>query len=213
MKTIRRLTTSIMSTVSAGLSQIENHEGLVTAAIAEANQATVRAKVQSQRVRNDGLKLRARLIELHNAEQAWKERAVKCAAEDEAKALECVKRLKRSQREIAMLEIQVRQHSETERQLTEDVAQLESRLGNLKIQRNLMRSRESRADAVRAIQSHEVGVLGEIDEIFERWECKVAQYEVESQSSTLASDDLEHEFIQVEEQAELRAELARLTAN
>ena len=210
MKRIKKLTTSILASFDWMVSQVENHEALVTAAIREACEATARAKVQLARVRQDGQNMRRRLVELQENERLWKERALKTAEADEKKALECIRRQKRVLREIGELETQERAHAGLEKQLSEDITKLDEKLSRLRQQRNLLRTRESRAEAVRVLQSEDSSLLTEIDDIFERWESKITQYEIEGESASGAGDSLESEFAETEQEDELRAELQRL---
>ena len=210
MKAMRRLTATIMGSMDWMVSQIENHEALVNAALREANEATARAKVQLARVRQDGEQMRKRLVDLREECDRWEQRARSTAMIDEGRALECLKRLKRGRSDNGILEQQERSHAALERQLSEDVRQLEDRLQKLRQQRNVMRTRESRAEALRAMQGHDSSLLGEIDAIFERWESKVTEYEVGATLHGTECDELARDFDEAESQRELKAELQKL---
>ena len=208
MNTLRRWTTTVVASFDQMLSQIENHEALITSAIRDVQESAGRANAQLARVRRDGTAMRQRIEELRRQHEQWTERAVKTAALDEAKAIECLRRKKKLETDIADLETHEREHARSEKQLTADIAQIGERLAKLKQQRNLMRTRQSRAEAVALLQQEDSHVLGEIDEIFDRWEAKVAQYE--TLPSALATDQLEEEFVSAEEQVNLKAELEAL---
>lgn len=210
MKTIRRWTAGIVSSFDWVISQVENHEALVTSAIQDVQEAGARAKVQLSRVRRDGESLRRRLTELRDGEDLWRQRAVKLAQTDEKRALECVKRAKRHAKEIAELETQEREHAKLEKQLAADLAAIDARLGELNRQKNLMRTRESRAHVLAAIQKNDSNVISEIEGIFERWENKVAEYEILSEAQSSGDDDLATELSAQEEQEELRVALTEM---
>lgn len=210
MKAIKRWTTSITASFDALISQVENHDALVSSAIREMQEAGTRAKVQLSRVKRDGEKLRRRLAELHSSEEQWKERALQCAPLDEQRALECLRRQKRVQREIGELEEQSREHARIERQLSDDMKVVEDKLTKLTQQRNLMRTRQSRAEALRIVREDDSSLLYDIDDIFERWESKVTQYECEGGCGGADNDALEEEFVSQEEEQELRAQLKAL---
>jgi len=212
MRTIKRWSASIAASVDSLVSQIENHDALIGSAIREMQEAGARARVQLGRVKRDGEKLRKRLAELNLADEQWKERAVKSAALDENRALECLRRQKRVQREIAELEELEREHARVERQLTEDMKTVEDKLARLTQQRNVMRTRQSRAEALRLVRDDDAALLSDIDDVFERWEDKVMQYEYEGGCAG-AGDDLENELESEEEEAELRARLQALLNN
>ena len=208
MKTVRRWAASIVASFDSVITQVENHDALVQSAIREVQEAAARAKVQLGRVRHDGQQLRKRMLELREQEELWQARAKESA--DESKALECLKRRKRILVQLASLEEREREHAAIERQLVSDLSSVDERLRSLKEQRNLMRTRQSRAEALSAASGADSATIGEIDEIFERWETKVSEYEIRGSCDVRSSDALEEEFLTSEEESELRAELASL---
>lgn len=105
MNTLRRWTTSIVSSFEAVVGQIENHEALVSSAIEEVERSSARAKVQLNRVKRDGTTMRQRLIELRDEQARWEDRARKTVAVDEKRALECLRRKRRVSKLIADLEV------------------------------------------------------------------------------------------------------------
>jgi len=210
MKTLRRLTTTIVSSFDWMISQVENHDALVDAAIREVQQAGARATVQLKKVRQDGLNMRKRLQDLREAQELWSSRALQTAGVDEKRAIECLRRKKRTELEIASLEEEERQHAKIEKQLGIDLRLVEEKLETLKSQRNLLRTRQSRAEALRAAQGQDSSLIGEIDGILERWESKVGEYEAMTERSRDREDDFTHEFVTAEEESALKEELARL---
>lgn len=212
MSTIRRWTAGLVTSFDSMISQVENHEALVNASIKEVQQAGARAKVQIGRVRTDGQMMRRRLSELKNQEEQWTERALRTAAIDEAKAVQCVKRKKRIEREIAELETQILGHNKLEKQLSSDLALIDDKLTRLRQQRNLLRTRQSRAEALKTLQQDDSGIISEIDDIFERWEIKVAEYEAGAQAPMRGADELEQDFATEEEREELKTALQELVA-
>ena len=80
---------------------------------------------------------------------------------------------------------------------------------DLRQQRNTMRTRQSRAEAFSVAQTELDG--GEIGQIFERWETRVAETEVASGCLIAAvSDSFDEEFLDSEEAASLKLELQAL---
>lgn len=213
MKSLRRFTSGIVASFDWMISQVENHEALINGSIRDVNEAGARAKVHLARVKQDGIKMRTKLSELREAEDAWAERARKSAKLDEKRAIECLKRRKRVQRELADLEVQEREHAKLDKQLTEDLSCVEDRLTQLKQQRNLMRTRQSRAEALGTLRRDDSHIFCEIDDIFDRWEMKVAEYELNSSCTMSSEDDLESEFLSEEEEDELKLVLQELVAD
>lgn len=210
MKTLKRWTTSIAGSFDWLITQVENHEALVNSALREVQETQARAGVRLGRVKADGAAMRKRIEELNSSRQQWQERAIKTAALDEKRALECLRRKIKLEKRIAELEEQEREHARIEKQLSQDLSLIDERAQQLKRQRNLMRTRQSRAEALCAVQGADTGVLGEIDEIFERWEARVAECEIYAHSPGRAEDELEEEFASQEEEQALKQALQEL---
>ena len=208
MNLIRRWTTSIASSFDYVMNQVENHDALVTAAIREMQTSGAKAKVQLERVKRDGERMRLRAQELIDMESAWAERAVRVHEEDKARALECVQRRNQTQRERQVLENQLKEHKRVEEQLIKDLKVIDERIGELKRKKNSYNARQYRAEALKAGQLSELGLIGEIDEIFDRWELKVTQYE----TSFTEADPLEADFKRDEDAQLLALQLEELLA-
>jgi len=209
MKLIKRWTTGLVSRVDWMVSQVENQEALVGSAIKEVRQSLARAKVQLARVRQDGNKLRSRLADEHDAEGQWKERARKAAETDEDRAVECLRRSKRAGRLATELARRLEEHEGVEKQLHQDVRAVEERLSQLMEKRNLLRTRESRATALSTVRGVQAPLNGEVEEVFDRWETRVTEFEIEGDCS-LADDPLLDRVGTEEEEEDLRQELADL---
>ncbi len=210
MKTMKRWTSGIFSRVDWAVSQIENQEALINSALRETRETVARAKVQLARVQQDGKKLRQRLETEEQAISRWRERAVQSAKSDEAQAMECLRRTKHAEQQAEQLQRRVDEHNQVESQLFKDVRNMEEKLNALTEKRNLMRSRQSRAEALSNIQNSCVDSSGELDEIFDRWEIQVTEKELSGECS-IVSDPLEDAFAMDEDDAALRAELKKLT--
>jgi phage shock protein A len=208
MGTIRRMTTSVLSSFDWITKQLENHDALVSAALKDAENAEGRARVQLTRVRRDGESIRRILADLHLSDQLWRTRARECAARDRKRALECASRAKSIAQQIAAYEVRARDHQHLEEHMAEALASIQTRLGALRERRNVMRLRSSQADAARVLDLAPGSALGELDELFERWEERIAAYE--PQSGRELSDAFEESFNKVEEQQALEAELASI---
>ena len=60
MSLIRRISTSITSSVDRAVSRVENHDAIVNAALRDTQQAAARSRVRLERVRKDGRALKTR---------------------------------------------------------------------------------------------------------------------------------------------------------
>jgi len=209
MSLIHRISTSITSTVDRAVSKVENHDAIINAALRDTRHAAARSRVRLERVRKDGNSLRVRYKDLKVASSRWAERARAVAAEDETKALECLRRRRDCDKQVANLKESIAKHDELEARIAEQVKKIEARIGEVSHQRNMMRSRQSVADAMRTINKIEGVSYGEIEDTFDRWEINLGETEIMLGAST-ASDPLDTEFLADEDADELRAELNEL---
>ena len=209
MNVFKRWTSGIVSRVDAMVAKIENHEALINSAIAEFQKNVGRAQVALQSVRRDGDAMKARLEEEERARDDWKRRALDAGNDDE-KAVECLRRSKRARENADALRHRLSAHIQTETALAADLTRLRDGLTELKEQRNLMRTRQSRARAMVAIQDGQGRMRGDIEEILERWEIHVAEHEIEGGCFADPSDPLKEAFEAEEERAALLAELDAL---
>ncbi len=209
MSLIRRISATLTSSVDRAVSRVENHDAIVNAALRDTQQAAARSRVRLERVRKDGRSLKTRHQSLRDAHSRWTERARTVAATDEAKALECLRRRKDCEAQIRNLEESIEKHEELESRIAEQVKKIEARISEVSHQRNMMRSRQSVAEAMRTIHNIEGVSYGEVEETFDRWEINLGETEI-LMGACSSVDRLDSEF-QVEEDTEaLRAELSLL---
>jgi phage shock protein A len=208
MARIKRWTHGFVASIDSMIVQVENHEALATSALRDLEQGVARSRVQLTRVERDGRSLRQALDEEREATTRWRERARR--EENEARALECLRRHKRSEARVSELNHNQAEHERIEQQLKRDVQTLERRLVELRQQRNTMRTRQSRAEAFGIAQGQSDVESGEIGQIFERWETRVAESEVASGCLVASLDSFDDEFLDAEEAASLKLELAAL---
>ena len=212
MSLIRRISTTITSSVDRAVSKVENHDAIINAALRDTQQAAAKSRVRLERVRKDGNSLKQRYKDLELAVQRWTERARAVAAEDEAKALECLRRRRDCEAQLESLRDSIEKHDELESRIVAQVKKIEARIGEVAQQRNMMRSRQSVAEAMRTINNIEGVSYGEIEDTFDRWEINLGEVEI-LMGAVSTSDPLDTAFLAEEDTAELRAELESLLAN
>jgi phage shock protein A len=208
MARIKRWTHGFVASIDSMIVQVENHEALATSALRDLEQGVARSKVQLMRVERDGRALRQALAEERDAASRWRDRARR--EQDEQRGLECLRRHKRSEARVAELSHHQLEHDRIEQALKRDVQTLERRLVELRQQRNTMRTRQSRAEAFNVVQGNGDVESGEIGQIFERWETRVAESEVASGCLVASIDGFDEEFLDAEEAASLKLELRAL---
>lgn len=209
MGIIRRISATVSSTVDRAVSRVENHDAIVEAALRETQQAAARARVRLARVRKDGASLKTRHAALAEASGRWTARAKSVAATDEAKALECLRRKRECEAQMTAVAEALTRHEELEAEVSSQVKTIEQRIGEVTQQRNLMRSRQSVSEALRAIHSVDGVSQGDIEETFDRWEAHLGETELRV-GLIEGGDLLEKTFAAEEDDAELRAELDAL---
>ena len=209
MSLIRRISTSITSSVDRAVSKVENHDAIINSALRDTQQAAARSRVRLERVRKDGRSLKTRQETLIVAVSRWGERAKSVAASDEAKALECLRRRKDCEAQLHSLRDSIEKHDELESRIADQVKKIESRIGEVAQQRNMMRSRQSVAEAMRTINNIEGVSYGEVEDTFDRWEINLGETEIIMGAATM-TDPLDTAFLTEEDTAELRAELTDL---
>lgn len=210
MKTvIKRLRVSLGTSFDAFINRVENHEALVGEAIREAQSAVARARVKLNHVHRDGEALQERLEGLQRAIGNWQSRARQQADSNRERALECLRRRQEAEAELAHLERETRRHAETERALTGDIAKLEAHIAALKRRKHALAARDFRSKALQCGQVAEGACLQDLEDIFERWELKLAESEAGIECAT---DTFEESFVTEENRQALEAELDALLA-
>jgi phage shock protein A len=203
-----RFTSGIVARIDELIARVENHEALADAALGELQSAAARGQARHARVRRDGKALRKALAQEQQAVVQWRERAVRQA--DEARALECLRRSQQAARKTGEIEQRLLHHEQAERTLAADVSALCDRVAQLRDQRNVMRARQTCAEALAGVQGGARELDGELAGIFERWELYIAEAEFFGEHRPERSDELTRELEDEESLAALRAELAKL---
>jgi phage shock protein A len=195
------------------VSQIENHDALVSSALRQVRESTARARVQLVRVRRDGELLAGRASKAEADVSAWRERARSEAGRDEARALECLRRARRCQEQAEALRRRRAEHERAEQRLAADVARALERVQELREQRNLLRTRQSRAEALDAIAAQNRALGVDLEDTLDRWDTRVTALEIECEIGPDDADDsFEESFVSSEEREDLRRELRELVA-
>jgi phage shock protein A len=206
MNRVKRWTMTMTSWVDGVLAQIENHEANVDAAIVRARKSTARARVQLRRVERDQTTLSNTLAAEEEAMSAWLRRAKTTEGEDAA--LECLRQAKIAERQSTRLRARLTEHERTHKELSDGIGQLDGRLRELLERRNLMRTRQSRAEAMHGMATATTPI-GDLEDLFERWETRVTEVEIAGDVGDFV-DTFEAEFESAEQTAALREELREI---
>lgn len=209
MNIFSRLSATFSGKLEDVVSHIENHDAVVAVALKDTRNAVAKAKVRLDRVRKDGETMRKRLDDATNMAQLWENRAKESAADDEQKALACIARRNQCREQIIQTQAALARHEELEIKVSENVQRMEQRLRDITQQQNLMRSRQSTADAMRIINQIEGSTSNGIEDTFDRWETLITETEYATGHIT-ETDTLDMSFAKEENTMQLQAELAEL---
>jgi len=121
-----------------------------------------------------------------------------------------MRRFKTSERRLQQLRQRLAEHERSHKELSEGIRMLNARLCELNERKNLMRTRQSRAEAAHGMASTS-GPIGDLEEVFDRWETRVGEIEIASECAE-PLDAFEAELEAVDETADLRLELEALRA-
>ena len=211
MSIFKRLSATLVSRIDQVVGEIENHDAVIQASLNDMCKKVAEAKVRLGRVRREEERLNQQIREHRQNEERWHKRAVASAKDDEAKALECVRRARHCRQHAEKLAQVQAGYEQTADKLAHDIEASEQRLAETKHKLTLMRARQSTSAAVNATCKPESGTDQFLDETFDRWEVNISQTEMTVEHHDIV-DPVEREFITQEQQEELRNELAELLA-
>ncbi len=209
MNLFTRISATLTGKLDDMVAHVENHDAVVAVALKDTRTAVAKAKVRLDRVRKDGEAMRNRLEDAERTEKLWEYRAKETAKQDEQKALACIARRNQCRDQIKQLQSALTRHEELETKVGENVQRMEQRLRDITQQQNLMRSRQSTADAMRIISKIEGSTDNGIEDTFDRWEMLITETEY-STGHTSDTDSLDMSFVKEENTMQLQVELAEL---
>ena len=211
MSIFKRLSATLVSRIDQVVGEIENHDAVVQVALQDMRKRIAEAKVRLGQVHREQARLKEQIQAQQDDARRWRERALACAASDEAKALECVQRSRHcGQRAEKLAQSLVRFEAIAEK-LAGDIDTSEQRLARNNQKLTLMRARQSTSSALNATGEAGEGASQLLDDTFDRWEININQAEMIGDAQA-DIDPLEREFSTREQEEELRRELARLLA-
>jgi len=206
MSLLKRLSITLFSRLDGVVSDIENHDALIAAAIEEQKKKISAAKVQLMQLKRREKSVEQQLDELQNAERRWQARAVKEAESDRAKALECLKRRKAIEQQIAQLKLSVQEYHLAGEKLAQDIYRGESSLKEAQQKRELLRAKQSSSDVLHHIEQSPGSTYEQMEKSFARWEANLYDSSIHLDSEHIV-DNLEQAYLDEENEQALNAEL------
>ncbi len=207
MNPFKRLYVSVKAQINEVADDFENHEAVADAAIHELEKLAARTRIQLGRVDREIKAMEERQASLRQDAAAWSQRAVRSAA-DEARALECVRRLEAVERDAETLERALQETFALRGKLRTEHERQVAKLDETKRRRTLLSSRQYQAE-----YANLPGLLGGntadgLDAVLDRWEVRLSG--AESGEDFSGADGLAAEFERTERAEALRQRLADL---
>lgn len=212
MGTLGRWSTSFVAHINAMIQKVENHEALADVTIEDMQRAAGRAKAHLQRVSRETTSLQRSIHEQERDIELWQTRALAIAEQDRDKARACIARKRDAERKRDHLEHRYQEQRAAQETLGADLKHITERIEDLKRKRQVLQSRQSRNEAVRAVHAIDNGQSC-IDDVFDRWEFSIIEQESVHGLDRDLQDPLEEDFIREEEAQAIDAELDSLLAS
>ena len=169
MSFFKRVSATLTANIDRAICQIENHDAVVEVAVDEVRDATARLKVQLARIKTEIRRLETQADTLGKDEQRWTKRARGVAAEDEDRAISCLKRRQDCREQLAKVTDQLGKSRELERRLEADLERLRRRLEEINHRRQELRGRELSAKGSKVATDFNRNNVLDIERLFERW--------------------------------------------
>ncbi len=209
MSVLKRISTTLFSRVDQLVGEIENHDALIQAAITEQRKKIAAAKVQLGRIQAQQNRIQQQTSQLQQSEQRWEQRAIKEATQDEAKALMCIQRRQHIKQQISKSQQAEQEYHRAAERMIVDINRSEDELKNMSQKHELMRARQSSAEALNIVNQTSAIRSDELENSFDRWEIKITENEISSEHYD-DTDLLEQAYIKEENKDILREELHAL---
>jgi phage shock protein A len=181
--------------------QVENHEAVADSRIREVAASAAQLHVHNRRISAELERLHELRARQEVVRDRWKSRAARFAGSDEDKALECVRRMRATERMVQALAGEIEQQTGLAEQLRHDLDCVEERLRALRLRRTSLAARGARSRAL-AGSAEACGV----ETLFDRWEAQVARDEYQGGDAVDQgqADRFARAFDQEEDAADLR---------
>ncbi len=211
MNSLKRIFVSIKGQIDHVADEFENHEALAGVAIEELQAMASKTRLHLHRVSTMSAQYQQQLSDQHEQMRLWSERALKAKAQDEQKALQCVKRLRQTQQQIKVLEQQYQNSSAQEEKIRTDLTLIQEQLLSLKNKKEILSARQNRASLQGILGNSQGNPLQDVQNVFQRWEGSVVSSEFSTPESAIDIDHFAKPFEQEEDELELKMMLDELT--
>ncbi len=210
MNSLKRIIISLKSQIDHVADDFENHEALAAAAIQDLQGLASKTRLHLHRIRTMSDNYQKQLQQQHEDAELWSNRAIKTKQSDQQKALQCVKRLRHTQKQISFLEQKYQECVSQEEKIRTDLEMIQEQLLNLKNKKEILAARQNRQGVQKLFQDKRTHTLQDAENLFQRWEESVVSGGYEPPDYYADSDPLASTFEQEEEEQQLRKMLNEL---
>lgn len=210
MSILKRLSTTLISRIDRVVTEIENHDAVIQAALNEMNSKMAKAKIALNQACRERDRIKTELETQQSNVHRWQERAIICAKTDESKALECLRRSHKSRDRAAMLQKSLGEYTRSIEKMTGNIQSSAQRLNEMKQRLTLMRAKQATSKTDATAHSNCGDAESIVEDTFNRWEMHLNHDDIPLDCTTDDMDELEHAFITQEQQNDLRSELTAL---
>ncbi|MBK8815671.1 MAG: hypothetical protein IPN42_09300 [Methylococcaceae bacterium] len=209
MNSLKRIFFTLKAQLDDVADDFENHEAVAGVAIKELETYQGKTRIHQHRLQEMIQQFESKLVDLNNQAETWSARAVKSKDQDEAKALECVKRLLQVQKQIKAIEPELAKAKEQFGQCHQDLTDIQAQLHALYTQKEVLSARQNRIQLQSSLRTEQINPVNGAQAIFKRWEQSVIGAELTGTIPPI-KDSFADEFVQEESALELKMLLAEL---
>ncbi len=210
MNLFTRTFSRLYASLDRMVGDIENHDALIRAAIDEQRHKIAKARIQLRRLEQSEQHLQEQITQLEQNNLLWRQRALAEAEQNEPQALLCLQRQQQGQQQIARLTQMASHYRSTRERMQRDIGHCEQELSSMTHKHQLLRARQSSADALELIDRQKHGSSEALEQSFDRWEVRISESELVSEGFDTDIDPIEQDYLRQENEQALRQQLAAL---
>ncbi|MBS3954821.1 MAG: PspA/IM30 family protein [Methylomicrobium sp.] len=210
MNSLKRIFVTLKAQLDEVADDFENHEAVAGVAIKELEAFQGKTRLHQHRLQEIIQQFETKRSDLNKQAEIWTSRAVKIKDQDEAKALECVKRLLQVQKQMKTIEPELAKAKAQFDQCQRDLADIQAQLHALYTQKEVLSARQNRIQLHTSLRAEPLNPSTGAQAIFKRWEQSVISTELNSPLAAI-KDSFADEFEQEESTLELKMLLDELT--
>ncbi len=210
MNNLKKMFFSIKGQFDQMTYDFENHEALADAAIKELKQVAGKTLLHLHRINKLNSQYQTHLQELDEQAKLWSERAIKSKAQDEQKALQCVKQLQQVKKKMTLIDQQHQESVAQEKKIRADYNAIQDQIQILNNKKEMLAARQNRNNLQGMLIDNPGHALQDVQSIFDRWEGTVVMSETDFPDLKM-EDQLAAEFEQEEELQALKKALDELS--